>query len=218
MTPPLAPAARAALSITREAWLEQAIEELRPAFAAAGAALPPFIRCALSFPSRGALSGRQGGVGDARADVLGECWAGAFQAGGVPVIHISPIVDEPIRVLDVLMHELAHAATPGAGHRGPFARLARALGLMGPATATVAGPELREQLGALSHRLGVFPHVGLNVGAAGPVNPRTGAPREGTRMRRVSCRMCGYLVRTTAKWIAVGCPTCPCGAAMVAEA
>lgn len=30
----------------------------------------------------------------------------------------------------------------------------------------------------------------------------------------VECPECGYTVRTTARWIAEGLPTCPCGAGM----
>jgi len=33
-------------------------------------------------------------------------------------------------------------------------------------------------------------------------------------MLKVSCPADGYTVRTTAKWIAVGFPTCPCGTEM----
>lgn len=38
-----------------------------------------------------------------------------------------------------------------------------------------------------------------------------------TRMRKVACPVCGYTVRMARKWIAVGMPTCPCGATMAPE-
>jgi hypothetical protein len=36
-------------------------------------------------------------------------------------------------------------------------------------------------------------------------------------MLRLECPACGYTCRTTAKWIEVGLPTCPCGEEMVLE-
>ena len=36
-------------------------------------------------------------------------------------------------------------------------------------------------------------------------------PKQSTRMLKVLCPSCGYTLRTTARWLAVGFPTCPCG-------
>ncbi len=70
-------------------------------------------------------------------------------------------------------------------------------------TATVAGPALEARLRGFSQDLGPFPHAGLVAGAGGP--------RQTTRLLKLACADCGYTVRTTAKWIAVGLPVCPCG-------
>jgi len=35
-----------------------------------------------------------------------------------------------------------------------------------------------------------------------------------TRMIKLTCPACGYLVRTTRRWLAAGPPTCPCGTPM----
>jgi hypothetical protein len=37
-------------------------------------------------------------------------------------------------------------------------------------------------------------------------------PPQVGRMLKASCPSCGYLIRLTKKWIAVGLPDCPCGA------
>ena len=44
--------------------------------------------------------------------------------------------------------------------------------------------------------------------------------KQTTRLIKVFCPDpgCGYTVRTTAKWLAVGTPTCVCGEEMVADA
>jgi hypothetical protein len=38
-----------------------------------------------------------------------------------------------------------------------------------------------------------------------------------SRLKKVICPDCGYTIRTTAKWIKVGLPTCCCGALMVPD-
>jgi hypothetical protein len=54
----------------------------------------------------------------------------------------------------------------------------------------------------------MFPHAALRSGLNGAHKP------QGTRMLKVQCGSCGYTVRTTAKWIEVGLPLCPCGCGM----
>lgn len=41
-----------------------------------------------------------------------------------------------------------------------------------------------------------------------------GVAKQSTRMLKVECGSCGYTLRTTAKWLEVGTPTCPCGTLM----
>jgi hypothetical protein len=36
--------------------------------------------------------------------------------------------------------------------------------------------------------------------------------KQSTRMLKLECDECGYVVRTTQKWINVGVPVCHCGA------
>lgn len=43
------------------------------------------------------------------------------------------------------------------------------------------------------------------------------APSTTTRMRKVECRWCGYVIRVSAVHMAKGLPTCPCGEAMEAR-
>jgi hypothetical protein len=181
---------------TRERWLERGVEELRPVFAEAGVPLPERVRVSVGFPSRG-------GVGS-RKRTIGQCWPKAAADDGVGQIFISPLLAEPVHVLDVLAHEALHAAVGTAcGHRGAFVRGCKAIGLTnGKPTQASAGPELRARLEAIAESLGPYPHAALK--AKGRVKKQT------TRMLKASCA-CGYIIRLSRTWAERGLPTCHCG-------
>jgi hypothetical protein len=113
---------------TREDWLAQAIAELRPVFSALNHPLPDNIRVACGFPSSNARS--------AKNRAVGEHWSARASADQTHEILISPVIDDPVRVLGILVHELAHASTDGDGHKGRFPALVKALSLEGKPTAT----------------------------------------------------------------------------------
>lgn len=181
---------------TREAWLEAAVAEMRPWLAEAGAPLPKRILVSIGFPSRNGLASRN--------QRIGECWLGTSQ-GGVPHVFVTPLEGDPLRVLDILLHELVHAAGI-SGHGKDFKRVAVALGLEGKMTATVAGEELRERLAEMAERLGPYPHRKLEADSLQ-------MKKQGTRMHKAACSECGCVIRMTRKWIeSVGAPLCACGA------
>lgn len=185
---------------TREEWLVAAVEALRPLFTEAGAEIPA-VRVSVGWP---------GGRGK-KATVIGQCWPTAASAAKAAEVFISPTQDDAVRVLDVLTHELVHAVDDCQnGHRGPFAKLAKALGLTGKMTATVAGPELAEKLAGIAGSLGDYPHAKLISLAGGVEGPK----KQAARMLKLECPVDGYIVRTTAKWLEVGVPACPCGSTM----
>lgn len=180
---------------TREGWLDDAVMRLRPAFTRAGVALPDAVKVSVGFPSKYSTG--------ARLVALGQCWDASTSADGVAQVFISPLLDEPVQVLAVLVHELVHAAIGCEhGHKAPFKRAAVALGLEGKMTATVAGPALTATLTALAEALGEFPHAKLT--------PGTQDKKQTTRMLRVTCEGCDYLCRLTRKMLdALGAPICP---------
>ncbi|MFF0481075.1 hypothetical protein [Streptomyces sp. NPDC004435] len=214
-------------AVTREEWLHQAIDALRPEFERINFPLPEKIHVSVGF-----------GYGAKResAKILGQCWARFVSEDNVNHIFISPELNDASRVLDVLIHELVHAADDcKSGHKGDFATAAKALGLTGKMTATIATPELAEKLQALAEAIGPYNHATLYP-TGKPLAPKEGpkpedepeAPEEtpassgpkkqGTRMIKVACKAdcgCGgYVVRTTAKWLEVGLPICPVGTVM----
>lgn len=187
---------------TREQWLEGAVYRLaaqfREQFAAnfgdAGIEHLANISVSAGFPSVRGVTGK----------VIGECWASTATENGTHHIFISPLLGDPVRVLDVLLHEMIHAAADDGknSHKGPFTKCARACGLEGKPTATVAGMELKETLGHIAADLGAYPHSVLKPGMRLK-------PKQSTRMLKVVCPECGCTVRMTRKWLDdAGAPYC----------
>lgn len=184
--------------MNREEWLTKLADELRPVFRDIGAQVPDKIRFACGWPSARAFSKRN--------RVVGECWGKSASKDGTIEICVSPAIAQSDEVAAILAHELVHAC--GAkGHRGEFRKIAVKLGLEGPMRATVAGSALKNRLNRLIGPLGEYPHAPLDKSMS-PIK------REGTRLIKVECGACGYVVRTTQKWIATGLPQCPCGEGM----
>lgn len=187
---------------TREEWLTAAAAQIREKFGYAfelhfgdeGMTHLDNLHVSAGFPSRGGLT-----------KVIGECWASRAAADEVTHhIFINPRLVDIVEVVATLAHEMVHAADDGEHkHRGPFLRAVRDLGLEGKATATVAGEEFAEWARGLDTVLGSYPHVGLT--------PVSATKKQGTRMLKLEAPCCGYVARTTKKWIEVGLPSCPCG-------
>ena len=177
---------------TREQWLNAAAQKLKPRFAAAGVDTTQPFRVSIGFPS----SGRKG-------KAIGECWSNNSTADSVCEIYITPTLDNPNRIIDILAHELVHAYVGHEAKHGPaFKRVALAIGLTGKMTATVASDELNAWIDSILPSLGDLPHSALAAGT-------NGKKKQSTRMRKAHCTDCGYTVRVTAKWIDTAIPTCP---------
>jgi hypothetical protein len=184
----------------REAWLRSAVGIIGPYVQErTGHTVPPDLWVSVGFPINGARS-RNG------LKTIGECHYATDD--GVPAVFIHPELDDGARVLDVLLHEAVHAALPvGTGHGRPFARAVEACGLAGKPTATVVaeGSPLADTIAEWLDDLGDYPHAKVNT---------SNRKKQTTRMLKVECPADGYTVRTTAKWLAMGVPTCPCGTEM----
>lgn len=180
---------------TRDEWLAKAITALQSDFAKAGTPLPD-VRASIGFPASRARPGHK--------QSIGECWSGAA-SDGTPQLWISPVLSDPVSVLAVLVHELVHAAIGCEhGHRGPFRKLALAVGLEGKMTATVAGPDLTERLEKIAGKLGPFPHAAINIDGRKKQKPRN------LKVACVNAPECDFKVRMTRLIIDThGCPCCP---------
>lgn len=186
--------------MTREEWLNAAVALIRPYLKEmAQVVVPDTFRVSVGFA---------GGRGK-KGDTIGQCWYPEASEDKSTEMFISPVLGDPSRVLDVLVHEMIHAGG-NRGHRGGFRKAAIAAGLEGKMTATVAGERLKGIIAGWIEKLGKFPHAALNTSTS-----RVGG-RQTTRMLKVICPSCAYTVRTTAKWIEIGTPTCVCGEQMEA--
>jgi hypothetical protein len=188
------------LPLTREEWLQKAVEKLRPMFSGADAELPANIRVSCGWPTKRALASGGG------SRTIGQCFSTACSADRSHEVFVSPCLEQPVPVLATLVHELIHAVDDCKnGHKGPFRKMAVKLGLVGKMTATIAGEELEQSLLAIAAEIGAYPHRTLDLSTL---------KKQGTRLIKLECPNCGYTVRTTAKWIEVGLPTCACGEEM----
>lgn len=217
-------------NMTREAWLNSAVEFFRPRFEEVGMPLPEKVHVSVGFPD---------GFGGESKYVLAICFARMASTGDINEIFISPEYDDTITVLGVLIHELIHAADDNkSGHKGAFAEAATRLGLTGKMTATVPGVTLAAELITISETLGKYPHKRTKVFEiladikANPVPaerkvpvgsaptgtiPRitSGRTSQKTYMLKLVCPSGdGFSVRATAKMIGIGYPSCPCGQVM----
>jgi hypothetical protein len=174
----------------RESWLDRATILVRPLFDAAGAGPYPLLRTSCGWPGGGTRSR------------IGECWSQTCSDDTSTEIFISPVLDDPVQVLDVLVHELVHAIVGCEhGHKAPFRKLAIAVGLTGKMTATEATPELKAKLEKIAKKLGPYPHAKLS---------RSTRKKQTTRMIKCECKGCGFVCRTTRTWLdLLGPPICP---------
>lgn len=182
------------MTTNREDWLSAAVSELRPFFDAVGKPLPANVRVTCGFPSTAKRSG-----------AIGECWADTASADKTFEVLISPVLDDPLRVFDVLVHELCHSTAGAMNHAGNFQKVAALMHLepsFGPRgwKATNRGPEFIQTFGSIIDSLGAYPHAALTM---------SNRKVQTTRMLKAVCPSCGYTVRLTSKWAALGLPSCP---------
>ena len=164
---------------TREEWLHAAREHLDAMFTDMSVT-PNDVRLSVGFPK-----GR--GI---KATTIGVCHYNA--ADSVPQIFIHPAITDPVNVVAILAHELAHAYLPvGTGHKGSFVTTVTGLGLIGKPTATVPGPDFTVDANEMLSVLGDYPHAELLS---------EGKP-QGTRMIKCECDTCGVKFRLSQKWV-----------------
>jgi hypothetical protein len=191
---------------TREEWLNLAGGHLARLIVEAGYEMPATgIRYSVGWPSKG-------GLGKAKR-VIGQCWDKGCSGDKTFEIFVSPVEGKAVAVLGTQLHEMIHAVVGlKEGHKGAFKQLAVKLGFEGPMTETPVGSDLKLKLAAIADKLGAYPHAKLEGRA------NSGPPKQGTRLIKCECGSCGYVARTTRKWLDdVGAPICPCNAKPMQE-
>lgn len=190
-----------AVEETREAWLGRAAAQLADRLFYEED-VPP-LRISVGFPGGGSPKTR-----------IAECWSTGSSEDGVNQIFISPIRGEQQSqdILGSLAHEMIHAIDDcNSGHRGNFARIARAAGFLPKLTSSIyRTAELDARLDEILEIVGPFPHAAIVSGRAADA-PKT----QKSRQLKLECPEDGYIVRASQKCIDIGVPTCPCGTEMV---
>ena len=159
---------------------------------------------------------------------LHRVWGGEEADEPLPLVEIAAIGGlSPVETCHVLLHELAHVLAPGAGHGKAWRYAARQVGLREPrawpdtselSDWSAIAPDIRAKLQAIPepterapadysydwHRQG----CGVGYGTRGGTSRGEGS---GSRYLKVVCQHpgCGYQVRVTRKWLALGTPQCP---------
>lgn len=142
------------MSLNREAWLNGAVEAFRPRFDEKEYPLPSRISISCGWPRN------QGG----KEKPVGQAFDPLWTSDGTGHVFICPTLSEPLRVLEVTLHQLCRLAVGvSVGHSGPFVTLIREFGLVGKATATRADPGtlLHDKLLMICEELGPYPHSSM---------------------------------------------------------
>ncbi len=154
------------LYATREEWLNAAVEELRPFFSSNGHTLPAEIRVATGYPTNAKRSGFK---------VLGQCIPNTNSADGHYEICVSPQVDNPYKVTEVLIAQLACTAKGALNQANKaYAKVAEAMHILPAGTAsnpyyeTSHGAAFDSAYAAIIQSLGTYPHAKVGTPATLP--------------------------------------------------
>ena len=159
---------------------------------------------------------------------LHRAWGGGEAVDPLPLVEIAAIGGlSPPETCHVVLHELAHILAPGMGHGKVWRHAARQVGLVRPRATPDAGEladwnaissALRIALQAIPVPTEPAPAeywydwqrraCGAGYGSRGGSSRGEGS---GSRYLKATCQHpgCGYQVRVTRKWLALGAPWCP---------
>lgn len=178
-------------SLERQMWVENAVKCFRQHFTECGWIVPENVRVSVGIP--------KGMHGQKKA--IGQCWSDKSTSDGYYEIFTSPEQGKEKDHLETIAHELVHA-TVGTqeGHRGKFKECALAIGFVGKMTTTPAGEKMAHCVKMIINSIGFYPAGRLDISQR---------KKKATYMLKCQCPECGYVVRTTAQWLALGDPICP---------
>ncbi len=188
------------LDLDRESWLFEASQLIL-----ADRILPhmttditwPF-RISIGYPPRSR----------ANSKVIAVCIVHEASNDGHSEIFVTPAISDSILILTAVVHELSHYSDNcQSGHRGHFARISRAAGLIGKITECNASDELKAYLQTIVDILGSIPHAAIDLNIA--------VRKQNTRMLKLECadqKECKFSYRTVQTNIAkiqeYLCPAC----------
>jgi hypothetical protein len=182
-------------AITREQWLERAVDVIRASVKKTVVVPPVKVSCSWA------------GGGDSNKRI-GECWPKAASQADINEIFISPKIEDPVRVVGILAHELAHAVIDCKhGHKAPFVAAATKLKCEGKPTQMVPPIEVSQAWAdKVIAKWGPFPHRTLD-------KTKSPVKKQAARMIKCQCNECGAVWRMSGTVIAsamgeLSCPVC----------
>lgn len=135
--------------MNRQAWLMKAVDILRHDFWQIGETVPKNISVYPTWTND-----------NYPRDYLGVCIE--HRLTGVYEIYIIPDIDNPLKALDVLVHELVHCVVGvRCGHDEQFQRVATAIGLDDDGLTAFAEEVLLGRLRGIREILGMYPEEEL---------------------------------------------------------
>lgn len=159
-----------------------------------------------------------------RKNALGWFWAQRWAEGAFHEINLSAEHLNEHNMGETLIHELAHAENfhngikdcdkTGRRHNKKFKSQAEALGLSVEKSGSLGWAYTK--LTPVSEKFLADIKFNRDLFKLFRAGAESKEGKAGTRMLKVECPDCGYTCRTTAKWLAVGVPTCACGTPMEA--
>ena len=182
----------------REEWLNRATNLFRIHWATLGVKVPKDVQLSCGFPGGGSIHRR-----------IGECWPRSRSTKKIIQVFISPVIDNPIRALDILGHELLHAVDDCAsGHGRVFTKNSGRVGYSGGKHSSAETTVAKMHLALMAKTLGKYPHgaVVLNKKIA----------KESSGLHKFECVEHGDVIYSTAKKVdEFGAPRCrECNAEM----
>ena len=162
--------------MNREQFLNESMAILKPLFLSHGHSIPDNIRISCGF-ARGSRK------------ASGQCFNEKMSKDSTIEIFIA--------------HEAIHACYPTDGHKGNFRKCAKAIGLTGKMTATIATDKFNQWTQEnIIDVIGKYPHATVT----------DSKKKQTTRLIKVACDSCGYTVRISRKWLdhtnATDCHAC----------
>jgi len=196
---PAASTERASGTLTSEEWLRELVYRLHAeVFPVATGDQPlPTFRIARGFPGGGSARTR-----------IGECWSSVSSADGVTEMFVSPLLDDPMRVAGATAHEMVHMLVGVQhGHKAPFARVAKAIGLEGKMTATTEGEAFTAAVDPILADMPAYPAAAMSL---------AGRKVKKTYLLKVTCEAegCEDVVFRMTQKVVTACENGPAGAVL----
>ena len=176
---------------SREQWLAGVSRAIAGWLQTMGAPLPP-CRVISGFPSRGR---RSYNIAEAYPEEDGLSFR----------LVVNPDATDPVQIAAAIAQQLAAiAAGSDQGAQYRFRQLAVSMGLRGTKRESPPGLLFGELVEPVLRTAGPLPTADT------PATPILAIPKQSSRLVRVACSQCGYVVRVARKWLMeMGPPHCP---------